>query len=122
MASPTVARFLRRNIRPAFLCIGVALLAAGTPAAALRNNYGVNIVNGTGMTIQSFHFSACKDPNWGEDRLGSNEVIAAGASRFFDMHDGIAQCCRDMLARLDNGAAKQRKSANVCEIYEWEVK
>jgi hypothetical protein len=38
------------------------------------------------------------------------------------MHDGVAECCRDILARLDNGAAKQRNSVNVCEIYEWEVK
>ena len=110
------------HVRLAVICSGLALLALGAPAAALRNNYGVNIVNGTGITIQSFHFSACKDPNWGEDRLGATEVIAAGASRFFDMHDGVAECCRDMLARLDNGVAKQRKSVNVCEIYEWEVK
>ena len=112
----------RSNVRLGLLGFALALLALGAPAAALRNNYGVNIVNGTGITIQSFHFSACKDPNWGEDRLGANEVIAAGASRFFDMHDGVAECCRDMLARLDSGAAKQRKSVNVCEIYEWEVR
>jgi hypothetical protein len=110
------------HVRLALIGSGLALLALGTPAAALRNNYGVNIVNGTGITIQSFHFSACKDPNWGPDRLGATEIIAAGASRFFDMHDGVAACCRDMLAQLDNGAAKQRKSVNVCEIYEWEVR
>ena len=113
---------IRLNVRLGLLGFGLGLLALGAPAAALRNNHGINIVNGTGMTIQSFHFSSCKDPNWGDDRLGANEVIAAGASRFFDMHDGVAECCRDMLARLDNGAAKQRKSVNVCEIYEWEVK
>ncbi len=112
----------RSNVRLGLIGFGLGLLALGAPPSALRNNYGVNIVNSTGISIQSFHFSACKDPNWGEDRLGSTEIIAPGASRFFDMHDGVAECCRDMLARLDNGAAKQRKSVNVCEVYEWEVR
>jgi hypothetical protein len=110
------------KVRPFLAGLALAVVAAAGPAAALRNDYGVNVVNETEAPIQAVHFSSCKDPNWGPDRLDATEVIPPKASRFFDMHDGIADCCRDLLVRFANGAARQRKGLNVCEVYEWVVK
>ncbi len=110
------------NVRPLLAGVALAALGLAGPAAALRNDHGVNIINDTDEAIQAVHFSACKDPNWGPDRLGTTEVIPPKAGRFFSMHDGVADCCRDILARFANGVARQRKAVNVCEEYEWVVR
>jgi len=110
------------NRRPLLAAIGLAVFALAGPAAALRNDHGVNVVNQSTTTIEYFYFSACRDPNWGPDRLGATEVIAPRASRFFSMDDGIPGCCRDMLAKFVKGATRQRKSVDVCTEYEWVVR
>ena len=110
------------HFRPLIAGLCLAALGLAGPAAALLNDYGINIINETEAPIQAIHFSSCRDQNWGDDRLGANEVIAPKASRFFNMHDGIADCCRDVLARFANGVQKQRKALNVCQVYEWEVR
>jgi hypothetical protein len=105
--------------------IAALALAAVTlvgPAAAQSRDYGINVINDTGTTIEYFYFSACRDQNWGRDRLGNQEVIRDRQSRFFDMHDGIQSCCRDMRAKLVNGASRQRMNVDVCAEHQWVVK
>jgi len=109
------------HFRPLIAGLCLAALGLAGPASALLNDHGINIINESNAPIQAIHFSSCKDQNWGDDRLGANEVIAPKASRFFNMHDGIPDCCRDVLARFANGVQKQRKALNACQVYEWVV-
>src|ERR1041384_6937640 len=110
------------NSRWAFVGAGLAILALRAPVAAQTNDYGLNVINDTEATIEYFYFSACRDPNWGEDRLGRTEVIRPGASRFISMHDGIPSCCRDMRVKFDGGQTRQRMGVNVCTEWQWVVK
>jgi hypothetical protein len=110
------------NVRS--ILAGVALAAAlftGVKSASAQD-YGINIINDTGTTIEYFYYSACRDNNWGPDRLGRQEVIRDRQSRFFDMHDGIRNCCRDMRAKLVNGATRQRMGVDVCSESQWVVR
>jgi hypothetical protein len=110
------------NVRP--ILVGVALSAvlfAGAKSASAQD-YGINVFNDTGTTIEYFYFSACRDNNWGPDRLGRQEVIRDRRSRFFDMFDGIRSCCRDMRAKLINGATRQRMGVDVCSESQWIVR
>ncbi len=110
------------NLRP--ILAGVALSAAlfaGAKAASAQD-YGINIINDTGTTIEYFYYSACRDNNWGPDRLGNQEVIRDRQSRFFDMQDGLRNCCRDMRAKLVNGATRQRMGVDVCRESQWVVR
>jgi hypothetical protein len=110
------------KLRLLVACLSLTAVGLAGPVFALLNDHGVNIVNETDAPIQAIHFSSCKDDKWGPDRLGADEIILPKAAHFFDMHDGIADCCRDVLARFANGAQKQRKALNVCQVYEWIVR
>ena len=110
------------NVRTMVAGIGLAAFALASPATAQQRDYGINIINDTGTTIEYFYYSACRDNNWGPDRLGSQEVIRDRQSRFMDMYDGIRGCCRDMRAKLTNGAARQRMGVDVCVEHQWVVR
>ena len=93
---------------------GLAALITVGPAAAQQRPYDFLVVNEAGAPIEYFYFSACGANNWRSDRLGAREVIEPGARRRFNMHDGIADCCRDMRAKLATGAARQKLGVDVC--------
>jgi hypothetical protein len=101
---------------------GLAALLAVGPAGAQRQDYGITVVNGTGAAIEYFYYSECRTNDWRSDRLGANEVIQPGASRYFDMYDGITDCCRDMRAKFANGSARERMGVNVCSEAQWVVR
>jgi hypothetical protein len=102
--------------------VGLAALMAAGPAAAQQRDYSISVINGTSTSIEFFQFSACGNDNWMHDRLGANEVIAAGASRNFDLYDGIEHCCRDMKATFSNKVARTWMNVDVCSISEWIVR
>jgi hypothetical protein len=105
--------------------VAVAGVAGATlllgPAAAQQRQYPFTVVNRTGTAIEYFYVSACGANNWGSDRLGAREVIPQGARRRFDVHDGLAECCRDMRAKLRTGAARQKLGVDVCRERQWVV-
>ena len=103
-----------------FAALLAALLAVG-PATAQQRQYPFVVVNDADAPIEYFYFSACGANNWRSDRLGAREVIAQGARRRFNMHDGIADCCRDMRAKLATGAARQKLGVDVCRETQWVV-
>ena len=90
--------------------------------AAAQQDYRIGVINGTNVAIEYFHYSGCRTNDWLGDRLGSNEVINPGASRVFDMYDGIGDCCRDMQAKFSNGVVRERMGVNVCRESEWVVR
>ena len=110
------------NVRSTFNAIVLAAALFTGVKSASAQDYGINIINDTGTTIEYFYYSACRDTNWGPDRLGRQEVIRDRQSRFFDMHDGIRNCCRDMRAKLVNGATRQRMGVDVCSETQWLVR
>jgi hypothetical protein len=110
------------NIKPIIAALGLAAMTLTGPATAQNRDYGINVVNDTGTTIEYLYYSACRDQNWGPDRLGSQEVIRDRQSRFVDMYDGIRSCCRDMRAKLVNGASRQRMNVDVCTEHQWVVR
>lgn len=105
-----------------FAAAGLLALAIAGPALAQGRDYGITVVNGTGTTIEYFQYSSCGTDSWLGDRLGGNEVISPGASRHFDMYDGIRSCCRDMRAKFVNGATRSRMKVDVCSESQWVVR
>jgi hypothetical protein len=104
------------------LCALVGALHGLGPADAQRRDYRVVVTNATDVALEYFYFSGCGTNNWGRDRLGTREVIASGARRLFDMHDGNSDCCRDMRAVFITGATRQRLGVDVCKVSEWVVR
>jgi len=111
---------MRFIVLPVAAVLACVALVAISPASA--QDYRMAIINGTNTDIEYFYYSECSTNNWLGDRLGANEVISPGAQRVFDMYDGIRDCCRDMRAKLANGAARERMNVNVCRESEWYVR
>jgi hypothetical protein len=87
-----------------------------------QQDYRMAVINGGSVPIETFQYSECSSNDWRADRLGATEVISPGASRVFDMYDGIRDCCRDMKAKFSNGVARERMNVNVCRETEWMVR
>lgn len=113
---------MRMRVARVLAVAGLAALAVLVgPAAAQQRQYPFAVINDTDAPIEYFYFSACDANNWRSDRLGAREVIAPGARRRFNMHDGIRDCCRDMRATLATGAARQKLGVDVCRETQWVV-
>ena len=80
----------------------------------------VEFKNGTDETIVFAYYSACTDPNWGPDRLGSEEVIDEGDDRVFTL-PGAG--CWDFRADLSGGNQAELRGVDVDlgERFQWEV-
>jgi hypothetical protein len=112
---------MRVNVIGIFGGLALAALVCIGPAAA-QQDYRMAVINGTSVPIEVLQYSECSSNDWRADRLGSTEVIGPGASKVFDMYDGIRDCCRDMKAKLSNGAARERMNVDVCRESEWTVR
>jgi hypothetical protein len=110
-----------RVIATAGLAALAALVAVVGPVAAQQREYRFEVINVADAAIEYFYFSACDANNWRSDRLGRREVIEPGARRRFNMYDGIADCCRDLRAKLATGAARQKRGVDVCRETQWVV-
>ena len=97
---------MRVDVRGGFAGLLLAALVSISPAAAQQEDYRMAVINGSNIPIETFQFSECSSNDWRADRLGATEVIGAGASRVFDMYDGIRDCCRDLLNIQNAPAAK----------------
>jgi hypothetical protein len=113
---------MRVDVRGGFAGLLLAALVSISPAAAQQEDYRMAVINGSNIPIETFQFSECSSNDWRADRLGATEVIGAGASRVFDMYDGIRDCCRDLKAKFSNGVARERMNVNVCRESEWVVR
>ncbi len=111
---------------PPTLMLAIVLAYAGwagiaSPAVAQKSQYAFTVINRTDAPIDYFYFSACGANDWRADRLGRKESIEQGASRRFNMHDGNADCCRDMRAKLAHGGSRQKLGVDVCRETQWVV-
>lgn len=113
---------MRVDVRGGFAGLVLAAFVSISSAGAQQQDYRMAVINGSNVPIETFQFSECSSNDWRADRLGATEVIGAGASRVFDMYDGIRDCCRDLKAKFSNGAARERMNVNVCREAEWVVR
>ena len=81
------------------------LLVAFLAACGDDNDPGdtsLTIENESGVTIAIVNFSDCDDPEWGEDRLDSDEFLEDGESKSFDVDPG----CYDIRVIFVGGASE----------------
>ena len=82
---------------------------------------GFTVINAGTDTVFHVFASRCEDGNWGNDRLGSNEVINPGQRRTLSLYDGTGPCCFDLRARFKNGAKRDFMKVDVCRLTHWTV-
>lgn len=89
-----------RNIRNCFAAVLTLTVTAacggdndvtGTPSGQAQ----LIVENASSQIIYIVNYGLCTDATWGPDRLGSSEVIAAGAERAWTVTPG----CYDVRAR-----------------------
>jgi len=85
------------------------------PAAAVKQDRRVNIINRSGHTIMEFYASSVGQNNWEEDILGSG-VLGNGASIMINIDDGTGYCMYDLKAVFDDGDESVKYRVNVCEV------
>ena len=91
-------RFVNLRIGKWLLVLVAALFfAACSDSNEPDGDTQIRVVNETGGTIFRVFYSDCDDPDWGDDRLDSDEVIEDGDTRGFDVDPG----CYDIRADLD---------------------
>jgi hypothetical protein len=92
-----------------------ANVVASTPAR------GFMVINAGSDAVLAFYASRCEDRNWGNDRLGSNELIGPGQRRTINLSDGAGTCCFDLRARFRNGTKRDMMNVDVCRLTHWTV-
>ncbi len=108
--------------RRPILALCLAVMAA-SPAFAQKNvpsqqgpNSGGNpsfrLENSTSNIVNNVYASPATNNSWGNDRLGSNEVIQAGGSRDFQLPPG--ECVYDVRVVYQGGVAEERRRVNTC--------
>ena len=98
-----MAHRLARIALPLVLA-GLFVGATGCMQARQATNAGggsssIVMVNQTNAPIYYVYISPCSSTNWGDDRLGSSEVVQPGATRTFTLSPG----CWDLKARFQDG-------------------
>ncbi|MBA16067.1 MAG: hypothetical protein CMN73_06900 [Sphingomonas sp.] len=99
--------------------VATALAAFAAPSAAFAQdsyNREVVIENAGNSAIYFIYFSHSDDDHWGDDRLGEEEVVEAGATRLFDFNDGSGECVFDVQATFENGETVELYEVNVCGV------
>ena len=80
----------------------VVLLVAACGDENDPGDTSLTIENESGVTIAIVNFSDCDDPEWGDDRLDSDEFLEDGESKSFDVDAG----CYDIRVIFVGGASQ----------------
>jgi hypothetical protein len=98
--------------RRAPLLAAAVLAFAGTACDDITGlDEGILLENETGVSITQVFIRDCESSNWGNDRLGAEEVISPNDSREFDVGDG----CFDMRAVFLTGGATEEHDVEIDE-------
>ena len=110
---------MKKFLRRAVVATALFVATAGV-AMADNNNREVTIVNSTGVAMNNFYSSNSAVTDWGPDQLGSNETLAAGASKAWNFDDHSGACLFDFKAIfVDSGGHSHqaiRQRINVCQV------
>jgi len=98
---------IRRSIFTAILLS----VAASAPAFA-QCDTRFTITNRSSSVVNELYFGRTTNPNWGQDRLGSN-VLPSGGSLDFRPSPGGAYDFRIVFA---NGQARERRNVDLCSV------
>lgn len=91
-----------------------ALANAPAPAAGQHADPSFRVVNRTPEVVQEVYASPSTQPNWGQDRLGT-EVVQPGADRIVRLPaDG--NCVYDIRFVYQGGRAEERRGLNTCDL------
>ena len=99
--------------------VAMAAVLAAHPVPAQQREHRLTVTNGTDVAIEYFYFAGCGAGEWGKDRLGAKEIIAPGARRLFSIKGDSDECCRDLRAKLQSGASRQKLDVDICRDSEW---
>ena len=96
-----------------------AVLAFTGCSSEPNSDTQIVVVNATGETIFRVFYSDCEDPQWGDDRLGDEEVIENAEERAFNVDPG----CYDIRADFDVNGLDQvtllNQQIDENTIFEW---
>ena len=88
------------------------------PPAGDAYNREVSLVNKSGQAILFLYWSNTEAEGWGDDKLGSNNVLMGGNSLEVTVDDGSGACEFDFKAELADDQEVVLAAVNVCEEYE----
>ncbi|MBR0645693.1 hypothetical protein [Plastoroseomonas hellenica] len=97
------------------LSAGAALAQKGDPgqaAPAPNGSPSLRLQNATPNIVNNVYASPSSDSNWGEDRLGANEVIQPRGNRAFSLPPG--ECVYDVRVVYQGGVAEERLRVDAC--------
>jgi hypothetical protein len=90
-------------------------LALASPALAQGNNPDFTLRNGGLQPINEIYVSSSAVSAWGNDRLGAN-ILAPGAGLAIVLP--ADQCRNDIKVVFADGATRERRGVNTCELNE----
>jgi hypothetical protein len=113
---PTIHRLL--SVSLLFASIVFASSVSDTASAQDRR---VQIINASGVTVNSFQASNTRRKSWEEDILGKS-VLPHGQSIMVNINDGTGACVFDFRAVLASGRKVESYGMNVCQISSWTIR
>ena len=112
----TINRFLSVSLLFASL-----MFASLVPDTASAQDRRVQIINASGVTVNSFQASNTRRNSWEEDILGKS-VLPHGQSIMVNINDGTGACMFDFRAVLTNGRKVESYGMNVCQISSYTIR
>ena len=105
------------------LCLSISasvlMTGCGTSAIAPSNSAHLELDNQSGEAIYYLFYSECEADNWGEDRLGSEQVIAEGELHRERFNPG----CWDFKSELQSGEVVEEYGVELLagESFSWDI-
>ena len=105
----------RRRASTAAALLGAALLGwSGASVYAQSKDPSFRVVNRSSSVVQELYASPSTQPNWGQDRLGT-DTVRPGASRIVWLPaDG--NCVYDLRFVYEGGKSEEKRNLNTCEL------
>lgn len=99
--------------RAALLALAAAApLLAISPAQAQRCDTNIRVVNNSSTTVTQIFYNPSGNPNWGQDRLGS-QVLRPGQYVSFRL---AYERPYDFRITWQGGGAAEMRHTNICQI------
>ena len=109
---------LRRSLG-ALALVGALAGVTGCDDITGSDDATIIVENNASVSVFFLYISPCTDDSWGSDELGSNETIAPGADREFDVDPG----CYDLRAEFSDDTFAEDYGVDLDEgdEFTWEL-
>jgi hypothetical protein len=98
--------------RAALLALAAAPLLAATPAAAQRCDTNLRVTNNSSHTVTQIFYNPTGNPNWGQDRLGT-QLLRPGQWVTFRL---AYERPYDFRITWQGGGAAEMRHTDICRI------